>query len=273
MFSCSGYAHRFVAPWTWPQVVVAAAAVTAFVLLTIFAAGGVRGTDQYWYVADAESLLSKGAVQTNDVYPLVLLRDQDVPRPFIHNILPVYAAAAVGWGMGGPYGGWIVLNLLCSLSAALFIYLTVRHCGSHESAFLAGLLYLVMPAVFWQTTQPLAEAFIASLVAGAAAAFIYMDRSLSRWLGLGGLAALLYASRPTFVILLALLPVAAAYSASSKAAAVRRAIPVAVLCFTIWIASPHLLPPYLNYGYIEAINGAAAGDLLFSEPPKASMQV
>ena len=68
--------------WDWTSIFVerrqrsaaflALTVVLMFLGLAWFGASGVRGSDQYWYVADVESLIDGRGVQTNEILSQIL---------------------------------------------------------------------------------------------------------------------------------------------------------------------------------------------------------
>src|SRR5919108_5969848 len=84
-------ATRSARGWSTPETLLIVAVLLIFTVLVWIGASGVRGSDQYWYVADVESLIEGHGVQSNEVYPAAI-RDgvTSLPRPFVHNILNVY---------------------------------------------------------------------------------------------------------------------------------------------------------------------------------------
>jgi hypothetical protein len=180
--------------------------VLTFVSLVWFGASGVRGEDQYWYVADVESLITGRGVQTNEVYPIsVRHAPAALPRPFIHNVLNVYIAA-IPAALVGPYAGWIVTNVIAGLLTAFLIYCTVTRYAQPSTAIVASLAYLFLPLTFWLTVQPLADATLAPLVA--LTVFIYATAGTTfwRWLSLAVVAGLLLLCRENFLLLMIAIP-------------------------------------------------------------------
>lgn len=177
--------------------------------ITLFAAsGGVRGSDQYWYVTEAESLIRDRAVATNVVFPVGLLGDgSGLPPPFIHNILGTYLAAIPGLVLGA-FGGWVTLNLLATLGSAFLIYRTARLVASSWAALGCAVLYPLLPLTVWHTAQPLAEASVTFFAALAVHAFATSGSGFRRWLAVVAALGLLYASRQSFLPLLLAAPFA-----------------------------------------------------------------
>jgi len=63
-------------------------AFTVSIALIIYATNGVRGTDQYWYLADVSTLSAGNPPTTNLYYPGQLLRKsgaEELPNYFLHN--------------------------------------------------------------------------------------------------------------------------------------------------------------------------------------------
>ncbi len=182
--------------------------VVMVTIATLFAAsGGVRGTDQYWYVTEVETLLRDRAIATNVVFPVGLLGDgSGLPPPFIHNNLSVYLAAIPALVVG-PFGGWVVLNLLAVLGTSLLIYRTALLVATRWAAMACAVLYPLLPLTSWHTAQPLAEASITFFAALAVYGLATCGSSTRRWLGLVAALGLLYAARQSYLPLLLAAPV------------------------------------------------------------------
>lgn len=194
--------------WSRATAILTLLAVLVFVSLIWFgASGGLRGDDQYLYVADVESLITGRGVQTNEIYPpSARYNVAPLPRPFIHNILQVYVAA-IPATLFGPYAGWIVTNVVASLLTALIVYRTIIRYARPYPAIVASLAYLFLPLTFWLTVQPMADATIAPLVA--LTVLIYTGRlTYSRWTLLALLAGVLLLCRESFAPLLGAVPLA-----------------------------------------------------------------
>ncbi len=142
--------------------------VPVWIALAIWTTPTFRGSDQYWYVEDVSTIV-RGGTQTHEVYPFSLIgtdaRFQD-RRGFVHDVpvLWVWAGAARVLG-GDPHVGIIAINLLSTLGAAAFVYLAARRFLSRTGALAASLFFLYIPAVFFITTQDMAEPFSALFVA------------------------------------------------------------------------------------------------------------
>lgn len=125
--------------------------VCACVVVT---SGHIRGTDQYWYVADVESL-SHGQHVTNNIYPANMATPGPLPRPFVHNNLTLYIAVPFTRLLGGQ-AGWLATNLACTLGSALLVWLSLRK-TSAKAAALAASLFLLLPITIWLTCNALSE--------------------------------------------------------------------------------------------------------------------
>lgn len=145
----------------------------AFVLLALvwlglflYAGGGVRGSDQYWYVAEVRAVMA-GDPRTNSLWPHFLLADPNYidSRPFIHQGLMPYILASLG-GFLDPYRAWIALNLVATGLSAWLIYTSLRQLQvSVRVAGIAAIFFLLLPATLWHATQPLVEMTICLLSA------------------------------------------------------------------------------------------------------------
>ena len=246
-------ATRSARGWSRPEALLIVAVLLIFIVLVWIGASGVRGSDQYWYVADVESLVEGRGVQSNEVYPAAI-RDgvTSLPRPFVHNILNVYVAALPAV-LFGAYGGWIALNVVSSLLTAILIFGTVvRLTDSRPAALIAGLSYLLLPLTVWQTTQPLAEASIAPLVALSAYIYATADASYWRWVLLMVLVSLLDYCRASFMPLLPFVPIAyLVHAPSRRIETVARATGIAALGIALWLLGESLFEPNVRLPYLQ----------------------
>ena len=231
------------------------AATVLFAALVWVRASGVRGSDQYGYVADVASLIRGTGNQTNLVFPVVLDHGDPLPRPFMHNVIVTYLPVLPGL-LVGAYHGWIVTNILASLLTAYLVYRTVRRFTPHIHALLAASGYLGLPLTVWQATQPLAEATTAPLVALATYLYVTAGTSYTRWLVLTGTAVLLFYARHTFVVLLVVVPLAYLVEQGvTKAKTLVRALGLLVVALSLGAVQHVLFPPYHDFPYAEAFNG------------------
>ena len=176
--------------------------------LVVFAtAAGVRGSDQYWYLSDAERLARYGVATTMTLFPVGLLGPAGtLSPPFIHNVLSTYLAGGLAVALGG-YGGWIALNVAAVLATSLLIFLTARRVASDWAAIIVAVLYPLLPVIFWHTTQPLTEASTALFAALALYLLGRAGEAPSRWLAVVGATGLLYFCRDSYLPLLLAVPV------------------------------------------------------------------
>jgi hypothetical protein len=238
--------------------VIPAVVVAIFIALVCVGAAGVRGSDQYWYVADVESLIDGRGVQTNEIYPVSIRREiAPLPRPFVHNILNVYVVALPAL-LFGAYGGWIVVNLISSLLTGFLIFCTVvRLTDSRAVALAVAVSYLLLPITVWLTTQPLAEASIAPLVALAVYVYVTADAGYWRWMLLMVIAALLVYCRESFVLLLPLVPLAyVVHVRPLRLTRLAGAAGLAALGAVLWLGGKQLFEPYISTSYVSVLASA-----------------
>jgi len=171
-----------------------------FIILGIFISkAGVRGTDQYWYVADTESLMYGNGVQTNNILPYNIVNDTTVnSKGFIHNVPSVYLAVIPGLFFGAFYG-WLIMNTILNLVTAFLLFLTLRKFLDSNLSSLIALLYLVMPLTFWLSYQPLTEAFHAFLLMSVLYIY-YRTDSIIRYLYISILVVVLTLCRNNYML-------------------------------------------------------------------------
>lgn len=195
-------------PWNRKCGLAALALVVIFFALLLFSASQVRGTDQYWYVADVASLL-EGSTSTNHSFARIALDASDpVARPaFVHHNLSLYLVllAAV---LFGPFLGWVITNgvaaVVTSCLTACISY-KIRQDGA--LSLLVFALSLFIPVSFWQSSQPLTEATFLPFVACAAFVYVFFDHRPRKYVLLWFLLALAFLCRSSFLPLLSLMPV------------------------------------------------------------------
>jgi len=141
--------------------------LSTIVLVFIATSAGLRGTDQYQYAADAETIRSHQPPLTNLFYPAKIVRNQAVQNDtnfFSHNgpLLHIVANSARGIDIQTT---WIVLNCLFHLFTAITIFILARSHTSLSIATIVTALYFSSPIAFWQTSNVLQEMFFGALVA------------------------------------------------------------------------------------------------------------
>jgi hypothetical protein len=262
--TCGGTKREARAEWT--PLIVATLVFTAIVAL---GAGGVRGTDQYWYVADAEAVTSGYGFLTNHVFPVSVLDGMPLPRPFVHNGPPVYVVAALA-SLVDPYAAWIVAGILFSLLTAVLIAYAVGARSSRRNGAWAGAVYLALPLTVWQTTQPLIETWLAMLVVASAVLLVGSGRRRWLWLPATAIVGVLFWSRFSFLPLLVIMP--AAFSVSSAKWKTNRwpllLALIALVAFMVMV-SDNIFPSHQPYTFAEYVNGTSPWsetDMLFVRP-------
>ena len=148
--------------WTFAFVLL----ILVWLSLFFYASGGVRGSDQYWYVSEVRAVMA-GDPRTNSLWPHFLLGDPNYieSRPFIHQGAMPYIIASLG-GVLDPYRAWIAFNLIAAGLGAWLISTSLRQLDAGPRvAGIAAILYLLIPATLWYASQPLVETTVALLSA------------------------------------------------------------------------------------------------------------
>ena len=212
----------------WQHGLLALALVVA-VSLVWYGAEGVRGTDQYWYVADVERIVSGTPPVTNTYFPGEILRNNEVPEPnYIHHNSPMLYLVASIASMFPVYDAWIIANLICHLLVAFVIYTLSRKFTGAEIAAIVSAFYLISPIAIWQTLNPLLEMYYSALVA--LVLFCYFNRQL-KWaeIALLGLLLLGVLSHPIFLAPAVLYSVVWGWEQKSKP--LRVVVPICIVYF------------------------------------------
>lgn len=244
-----------------------------FVSLILFATSDFRGTDQYWYMADVETLL-EGGKTTNNVYPAqIMSAEPRIPCPFIHNILNLYLVLPAA-RVFGAFGGWIVTNVLATVLTASLIALLVAMVADKWVSVLAYTVYLLLPLTVWQSSQPLAEATIAPFVAIGALSYVWAETNKKLWVLTVVAACVAYYCRVSFLPILFVIPIA--YLLQNKPVRIKNilsALALLSLAIFVVITGKMIFEGGMPTSFNKIINNAIPGvtrnmHFLFSFSPR-----
>jgi len=188
----------------WVSFVIWSSVLVFIVCVLIGASGGVRGSDQYWYLDDTETLVSGGEHFSNSLFPRQLLAEGIERSPFIHDILPQRAVVPVA-RLIGPFWAWIGMNAVAMLIGAALTFIAVRRVSDSAMAAWAAALLLLLPLSVFCATQVLVETSLVPLFA-ATALLIQRPAGPFKYFGLALVLTLGLMSRITVLPLLLLLP-------------------------------------------------------------------
>jgi len=172
------------------------------VVVTMVGASWVRGTDQFWYLADAERLLANGSLATNIYLPVKFLGISDVPTSVnhvYHNGPMLHISAWVGKYLG-VFNGWITLNLVFHLLNSLVIFYCSSRITNRHNAVTVTSFYLISPIALWQTMNVLQEQYFSAVMAIIVFGYVYRQNAYAQLLLIAGLG-LGVISHPIFLIL------------------------------------------------------------------------
>lgn len=158
--------------------------------LVIYGANSVRGTDQFWYLADVETLIDGSPPVSNVFFPGTLLRGEvgpDRPNYIYHNGPMLYLSAMAGEYIGA-YRAWILINLVCHFLVAFAVYLGARALTNNSIAFATAAFYLVSPLAVWQAMSMLLEQYLAGVMALVVIGFLYRKSIAGKGLFIFGVA-------------------------------------------------------------------------------------
>lgn len=236
-------------------------AVAAIILLR---PAYLRGTDEYWYVADAASVAHGFHLGTNNFYPNSFTGHWDAPqRPFVHNRPVIYLVGFVDMIVHQTVFSWKLVNLILLLLTVIFVkkgtdYLLQKKYGKTLAAYygmIAGIIYLFMPFNTWLVFQPMS-----TLTDGFFSAFVFLF-IFPRWIAAQGKKQVLWwilllAASVLFVYgrkdhLLMLILALVAWLWARKQLWGKYLLFIPALIASVWLCSPlfpgHLLvklPPY-----------------------------
>jgi len=237
-------------------------AMSVFTGMVVYSAmNGPRGWDQFWYIADVESLVEGRGIVTNNIFPAAVYKGPyTLEPPFVHNILNVYMAAPAAVFLGG-YWGWIATNLLSTLLSTLLIYHLVSRLAHPLAALFSALLFLHLPLTFWLTSQPLSEATMFILSASFLAVFAFCKDSFRNYVYALGLAGLLLFCRKSFIPLLFLVPVIYLMKSRSRNAGTYiRVLMLLAMSASIILMADVLFPSGISWKLTDILMTAIPGE-------------
>jgi hypothetical protein len=184
------------------------AATVAYCVLVVMSGDGIRGTDQWWYAREAQTVIDGDPKISNEVYPYPFLLNHRVDNPFMHHTLSLYFVAA-GAKILGVARGWRLAAALAAVVAAACTAIIVRDLTQRrDMACLAYAVFLLNPLTVWQSTNLLMEVFYGMFLALVALQYTWAGACRLRWTLLCATLCLGAACHPVFVLLLLGLPLA-----------------------------------------------------------------
>jgi len=157
---------------------IAAVALALAVALVLYAAQGLRGTDQYWYVADVETIAAGRPALSNTWFPMGLLREPagDYTAPVYHNGPLLHLVAAVHRVLPvSAYAAWIGFNLAGLIVTVLVVRAWLRRRANATVAGWVAACAALSPIGVWQAANVLRETWFGALSALALALFFLAD--------------------------------------------------------------------------------------------------
>ena len=171
-------------------------------VLTIVGASWIRGSDQYWYLADVERLMANGGLVSNIYFPVSFLglTEAGASENYIyHNGPMLYLSAWVGKYLGA-FNGWITLNLVFHFFNSVVIFLCSSRITNRSIAITVTSFYLVSPIAIWQSLNVLQEQYFSAVMAVVVICYLNRQNTFARLLLIAGLG-LGVLSHPIFVVL------------------------------------------------------------------------
>jgi hypothetical protein len=250
---------RLFAEKRWPEIALTLALLsTCACVLT--SSSYTRGTDQFWYVADVESLV-RGQHVTNNIFPANLATPGPLPGPFVHNNITLYLVVPLATLLGGHWG-WVATNLVCTIGSALLIFMSLKEVSVRVAALVAS-LFLLLPLTVWLTCTELSEPIYAFLATVCLFVWLRAKRPLSK--GLFVLTAVAAALAKDNLAILLLVPVVdlclGRGEGSRRIDSTMYAVGISALGFAIWTA-------LLSTVFTENVRYSLAARLVSDSPPK-----
>ncbi len=247
---------------TWEIAILLTSLLLSVALLS-YSTNGIRGSDQYWYIADVSSLADGQSSTTNLYYPGKLLRELETGNTanhFMHNG-PVLTISAYLSTYMSPYRAWTLVNFICHLLVALSIHTVSSRFTSRNLAHIATALYLISPIAIWQATNILQEQFLSGITALCLIGFIFRHVTAIHFLLVFTLC-LGILSHPIYLLLAIFYILFLIYESVHKSNRLSfiLACGLAVLFGSIKLSSPYLYPSSFQPNLTAIIAGAIPGE-------------
>ena len=152
--------------------------------LVFYGSNSVRGTDQFWYLADVEAAIDGEPPVSNAFFPGSMLRGDvgpDKPNYILHNGPMISISAFIG-KYTGAYRAWILINVFCHFAVALAVFLGARALTTTAIAAVVSALYLVSPLALWQTMSMLMEQYLAGVMSVVVVGYFYRQTLVGKLL-------------------------------------------------------------------------------------------
>jgi len=138
--------------------------VLLFLLMAYLSIHGPRGSDQFWYIQETETLLKIGKPISSNYYAGLYWRNgfNELNNYFIHHGLVHYVVLPLA-SIFGAYAGWIATSVLSVLLGTCLLILAVYNAtNSYKLAIFTGIIFLFLPITIWQSFNILQESIIAA---------------------------------------------------------------------------------------------------------------
>lgn len=125
---------------------------------------GPRGTDQFWYMQETDTLLQLGTPTSNNYYSGLYWREgfNEQNNYFIHHSLVHYIVFPLA-SLFGAYPGWMLTSVLVIvLGTCMLISATYNAIKSLKVAVFIGMVFLFLPVTVWQSFNILQESIISA---------------------------------------------------------------------------------------------------------------
>lgn len=190
--------------------------LTLFFLILSWASPHLRGSDQYWYVGQAERVvLGDGQFKSNSIFPLSMPEDlTQLPRPWVQNGPASYVVLPFTYLTGNGHLAWLILNTICLFISAVLIARSLK-LNAENSFWFTG-IFMFFPFNFYLASQALPELFVMLLISSVM--FLMLRKpSIAKALLTAIAVGILCWQRSNYVLLLVLVPIVYAVAARKKA--------------------------------------------------------
>lgn len=135
-----------------------------FFAILSWASPHLRGSDQYWYVGQAERvILGDGQFKSNSIFPLSMPDNlAGLPRPWVQNGPASYVALPFAYMVRDGHLAWRILNTICLFVSASLVAASLNL--SNKNRFWFTAIFVFFPFNFYLASQALPEVFVMALV-------------------------------------------------------------------------------------------------------------
>ncbi len=177
-----------------------------FTIAVVYASwnGTTNRHDDNWYVKNMDHFVKTGKMDSNQIFPITIVKDRTAPPPFMHKIPTTIIVIPFIFAFG-KWWGWIIAHIFYSLLTGFLISrIVLKLSDSQYRNYLSAatfILYIIFVNTIYVTSHALSEVSITACLVVFLYLFLFSKRSVVTVVLFGLLAALCTNSRSNLLVL------------------------------------------------------------------------